>query len=77
VSNGQIHVNPHNLDYARVAAHALDLLQARDGRTGDVAALLGVSSSSLVKSLKLQHEIWDAACKIRISAGLIANPFPR
>lgn len=74
---GQIHVNVKNPDFARIAAHVLDLLVAREGRVADVAALVGVSSSSLVKFLKAQQEIWDRACGIRRSAGLRANPFPR
>lgn len=74
-AGNQLHVNPRNADFARLAAHALDLLRATDGRVGDVAALLGVSTSSLVKFLKEQREIWDAAVAIRRASGLPANPF--
>jgi len=72
---GQIHVSAKNPAFARVAAHALDLLAATDGKVAAAAALLGVSSSSLTRLLKQEHIIWDAACRIRKAAGLPANPF--
>jgi hypothetical protein len=74
---GQVHVNARNTDYARLAAHMLDLLAATDGKVSAAAALLGASSSSFTRLLKQEHIIWDAACQIRKSAGLDADPFPR
>lgn len=74
---GKLHVNQKNIDFARVAAHVLDLLNSTDGNYAKVAALLGASTSSLSKWLQLEHTIWDAACHIRREAGLAINPFSR
>jgi len=67
---GQLHVNHSNPDCARVAAHALDLLAATDGKVPATAALLGVSASSLVKFLRQEHMIWDAACALWKALGV-------
>jgi len=72
---GQIRVNAKNADFARVAAHALDLLAVTDGKVSGAAALLGVSASSLVRCLRQEHAIWDAACRIRKQSGLPTDPF--
>ena len=72
---GQLHLNVKNPDFARLAAVALDLLAAADGNVPRVAALFGVSTSSLVKWLRQEHQIWDAACRLRRAVGLPADPF--
>lgn len=74
---GQMHVNPKNPDFARVAAHLLDLLFAADGDAARAAALSGVSTSSLVKWLRQEPTIWDAACRIRRANRLPIDPFKR
>jgi hypothetical protein len=73
----RLHVNPKNPDFARVGAHVLDLLNAAGGNVARVAALLGVSTSSLAKWLREEPTIWDAACRIRRDHGLGADPFER
>lgn len=75
--SGRLSINVKNPAFARVAAHALDLLTGTDGNVGKVAALLGVTTSSLVKCLKQEHGIWDAACRIRRTSGLPSDPFGR
>lgn len=72
---GKLHVNQKNIDFARVGAHVLDLLNATDGNYAKVAALISVTTSSVAKWLQLEHTIWDAACHIRRAAGHRANPF--
>jgi hypothetical protein len=74
-AGGQLHLNVRNPEFARLAATVLDLLQAADGNLPRVAALLGVSASSLVKWLRQEHQIWDAACRLRRAAGLPGDPF--
>jgi len=60
------HRNPH---HARTAALVLDLLAQRDGTVGDVAALMGVTTSSVIKFLAQEPELWSAANEIRKRAG--------
>src|SRR3954462_82834 len=52
VQLGRLAVSTHNEHYPRTAALVLDLLDARRGSAGDVAKLLGVSTSSVVKFLE-------------------------
>lgn len=66
---GRLAVSPHNAHYARTAALLLDLLEARSGSVGDVAKLLGVSTSSLVAFLEREHLLWAAANEVRKRAG--------
>jgi hypothetical protein len=73
----RIHVNPKNVDFARVAAHVLDVINGVDGNVPRAAALLGVSSSSLAKWLRLERTIYDAYAGIRRANGLPVDPFAR
>lgn len=70
VQLGRIAVSSHHPHYARLAALVLDLLAARDGAVGDVAALLGVTTSSVVKFLGGEAHLWTAANQIRSAARL-------
>jgi hypothetical protein len=77
-TNGRkLHVSQKNIAFARVGAQVLNLLNATDGNYAKVAALLGVTTSSLAKWLQSEHTIWDAACRMRREAGLEVNPFSR
>lgn len=76
-AGGMLHVNRRNPDFARVAAHALDLAHATDGNVARSAALLGVSASSLVKWLRRDAEVWRSFADIRRAAGLPVDPFAR
>jgi hypothetical protein len=69
VQLGRLAVSTHNEHYPRTAALVLDLLDARRGSVGDVAKLLGVTTSSVVKFLEREPELWAAANVIRKSAG--------
>jgi hypothetical protein len=60
------HRNPH---YARTAALILDLLDSRHGSIGDVAKLLGVTTSSVVKFLQAEPHLWTAANALRKGTG--------
>ena len=66
---GRLAVSHRNEHYARTAALVLDLLDARRGSVGDVAKLLGVSTSSLIKFLEAEPLLWSAANAIRKAAG--------
>lgn len=69
VQLGRLAVSHRNEHYARAASLVLDLLDARQGKIGDVAKLLGVSTSSLVKFLAAEPQLWSAANAIRKAAG--------
>ena len=69
VQLGRLAVSHRNAHYARTAALVLDLLEARGGSVGDAAKLLGVTTSSLVKFLEEEPQLWTAANAIRKNAG--------
>ena len=66
---GRLAVSHRNEHYARTAALVLDLLESRRGSVGDVAKLLGVTTSSVVKFLEAEPQLWSAAGAIRKAAG--------
>lgn len=70
VQVGRLAVSHHNEHYARTAALVLDLLDTRRGSVGDVAKLLGVTTSSIVKFLEAEPQLWGAANAIRNAAAL-------
>jgi len=55
--------------YFHLVGLVLDLLDAQRGRVANVAGLLGLSTSSVVKFLGDDPHLWGAANKIRIDAG--------
>lgn len=69
VQLGRLAVSHRNEHYARTAALVLDLLDSRQGKIGDVAKLLGVTTSSVVKFLAAEPQFWSAANALRKSAG--------
>ncbi|HEY2584711.1 MAG TPA: peptide chain release factor-like protein [Tepidisphaeraceae bacterium] len=69
VQLGRLAVSHRNEHYARTAALVLDLLDSRRGTIGDVARLLDVTTSSVVKFLAAEPPFWSAANAIRKSAG--------
>ena len=70
VQVGRLAVSHHNQHYARTAALVLDLLDLRRGSVGDAAKLLGVTTSSIVKFLESEPQLWAAANSIRQMASL-------
>jgi len=54
--------------YLLAAAEALDRLAEREGRVSEFAAVLGVSTASLVKFLALDDDLWQAANRLRAEA---------
>lgn len=66
---GRLAVSPRNEHYARTAALVLDLLDSRAGSVGDVARLLGVTTSSVAGFLEEEPQLWAAANQIRTDAG--------
>lgn len=77
VQLGRLAVSHRNEHYARTAALVLDLLDSRRGAIGDVAKLLGVSTSSVVKFLEAEPQLWSAANAIRHAAALPPLAKPR
>jgi hypothetical protein len=69
VQLGRLAISHRNEHYARAASLVLDLLDSRSGSVGDVAKLLGVSTSSVVKFLEAEPQLWSAANAIRRAAG--------
>jgi hypothetical protein len=69
VQLGRLAISHRNEHYARTAALVLDLLDSRAGSIGDAAKLLGVSTSSVVKFLEAEPQLWSAANAIRHLAG--------
>lgn len=69
VQRGRLAISHHNEHYPRTAALVLDLLDARNANIGDVAKLLGVSTSSVVKFLEAEPQLWLAANALRKAAG--------
>jgi hypothetical protein len=65
---GRLAASHHNEHYARLASLVLDLLDAQRGSIGDVAKLLGVSTSSVVKFVEEEPQLWAAANAIRHAA---------
>ena len=66
---GRLAVSHRNQHYARTAALVLDLLDSRRGNIVEVAKLLGVTTSSVVRFLEEEPQLWGAANEIRRSAG--------
>lgn len=56
--------------YAAVAGLVLDLLAALNGNPAAVAANLGVSTTSVVKLLEREPQLWAAATRLRAERGL-------
>jgi hypothetical protein len=69
VQLGRLAISHRNEHYARAGALVLDLLDSRAGSVGDAAKLLGVSTSSIVKFLEAEPQLWAAANTIRHLAG--------
>jgi hypothetical protein len=68
--DGRLTTNTKNPDYARIAAHALDVLEAAGARLSAAAALLGVPTSNLVRILDAEPAIQSAAHRIRQRHGV-------
>ncbi|MBI5863196.1 MAG: peptide chain release factor-like protein [Planctomycetes bacterium] len=58
-------VNEHNPGYPETLGIVLDVFAANGGRLADAAAVMGVSSSSLVRFLATHPRVWVAANEIR------------
>ena len=69
VHSQRLTVGQRNTLYASAAALVLDLLEAMDAVPADVAALLGVSTSSLARFLHDEPSLWITANAIRKSHG--------
>jgi hypothetical protein len=73
----RLQVSHRNLLYPATIGLVLDLLAARGGAVADVAALLGVSTSSVVRLLHDEPAVWGAANQIRKDAGKLPLTTPR
>lgn len=70
VSSGKIVVSPTHKDFPALIAETLDWVYAFEFRLGDAARRLGVSTSQLVKFLKLCPEAWQWVQQQRHDRGL-------
>lgn len=70
IQGGRLRVNPKNPAYYLVLGLALDALHAAATRPQDAAALLGVSTTSLVRFLADHPKGWAEAQRMRQAAGL-------
>ena len=66
---GRLAVSHRNEHYPRTAALVLDLLDSRRGNVADVAKLLAVTTSSVVRFLEEEPQLWAAANHVRKNAG--------
>lgn len=69
-SEGKLTSNPKNPAYARIAAHALDVLEGAGGRLSATAALLGIPTSNLARLLEAEPAVQTAAHRIRQKYGV-------
>lgn len=70
VSGGKLSVSTSHEDFPALVAEGLDWLQAFEFALSDAAARLGLSTSQLVKFLKLCPEAWQWVQQQRHSRGL-------
>ena len=63
-------VNPAHKDFPRLLCEAIDVLAAAEFDVGTGAETLGVSSSQLVKFLKLAPAAFDLLNRERVSRSL-------
>ena len=61
----RIQVSDHHAYYTPAAGLVLDLLKAMHGSPSRVAAMLGVSTTAIVKFLEDEPQLWTAANRIR------------
>src|SRR5262249_3926644 len=57
-ANGRLHLSAKDLRFWPAAGIALDALAAVEGRVGDAAALLGISTGNLVDFLQTDPKLW-------------------
>lgn len=67
---GRIKVNPRHDDFPALLAEALDTIEAVESDVATAARRLGVTSSQLIKLLKLQPEAFIAVNRQRTARGL-------
>ncbi len=66
---GRISVNPHHQDFPALLAEVLDLLNTYNFDPTQAAETLGVSTSQLIKFLKLDPQAWTAVNRARGDLG--------
>lgn len=64
-TSSRIQASDHHVYYAAAAGLILDLLHAMQGSPSRVAAMLGVSTTAIVKFLEDEPQLWTAANRIR------------
>jgi hypothetical protein len=61
----RIEVSHRHPFYAPLAGLILDLLKAMHGNPSNVATMLGVSTTAVIKTLEAEPQLWAAANRIR------------
>jgi len=72
VRGGKISINPDHEDFGVLLAELLDILVAAEGDVTAAAELLGISSSQIVKFLKLEPRAMQQLNQLRRERGLRA-----
>ncbi len=70
--NNRIEASHHHPFYAPAAGLLLDLLSAMNGSPADVAIMLGLPTTAIVRFLEGEPALWTAANRIRSGLGLSA-----
>jgi hypothetical protein len=68
----RIAASHHHEFYAAAGGLILDLLKVMNGNPSHVAAMLGVSTSAVIKFLEDEPQLWAAANRIREEMGMTA-----
>jgi hypothetical protein len=68
--NNRIEASHHHDYYAAAAGLLLDLIQAMHGSPADVAAMLGVPTTAVIRFLEAEPLLWTAANRIRADLSL-------
>ncbi len=69
ISEGRLHVNPHNPAIYHVLGLVLDVIFTYGGSTRDAAAYFGVTPTSLTRFLAEHPKAWAEANRIRAERG--------
>lgn len=70
--NRKLQISHRHSHYAAAAGLMLDLLEALRGNPSDVAANLGVTTTTVIKLLSDDPHFWTAANQIRADRGMTA-----
>jgi hypothetical protein len=68
-AGGRLHVGRRDPRFWPAAGLVLDVLQAVEGRVGEAAELLGISTGNLIDFLGTEDKLWEQANQLRSRFG--------